>query len=127
KAIDAADLRRAYAGTWRPDQAALVVVGDITPAAARALAERDLGRWRNPTPAAADRPVADGAAVAPRIIVVDMPDAGQAGVVVCRLGIARSDPRYYALSVANAVLGVGFSSRLNQEIRIKRGLAYGAG
>lgn len=56
-----------------------------------------------------------------------MPGAGQAGVVIARAGIARSDSRYYAASLANAVLGVGFSSRLNQEIRIKRGLSYGAG
>ncbi|WP_415640793.1 M16 family metallopeptidase, partial [Sphingomonas zeae] len=42
-------------------------------------------------------------------------------------GIRRADDRYYPLAVANTVLGGGFSSRLNQEIRIKRGLAYGAG
>jgi zinc protease len=61
------------------------------------------------------------------VIVVDMPGAGQAGVVVARPGIARRDPAFYPASVANTVLGGGFSSRLNQEIRIKRGLAYGAG
>jgi zinc protease len=55
-----------------------------------------------------------------------MPEAGQAGVVVARPAIARSDARYYPLAVGNTVLGGGFSSRLNQEIRIKRGLAYGA-
>jgi zinc protease len=60
------------------------------------------------------------------VIVVDMPGAGQAGVVVARPGIARSDAAYFPAAVANATLGVGFSSRLNQEIRIKRGLAYGA-
>ena len=52
---------------------------------------------------------------------------GQAGVVVARPGIPRADERFYPLSVANTVLGGGFSSRLNQEVRIKRGLAYGAG
>jgi zinc protease len=62
----------------------------------------------------------------PRVIVVDMPGAGQAAVAVARLAIARDDPRFYRALVANAVLGTGFSSRLNQEIRIKRGLAYGA-
>ncbi len=62
----------------------------------------------------------------PRVIVVDMPEAGQAGVVVARPAIARTDARYYPLAVGNTVLGGGFSSRLNQEIRIKRGLAYGA-
>ena len=42
-------------------------------------------------------------------------------------GIARGDPDYYTGLVANTVLGGGYSARLNQEIRIKRGLSYGAG
>jgi zinc protease len=61
-----------------------------------------------------------------QVIVVDMPGSGQAAVAVAKGALARSDPRYYRTLVANAVLGTGFSSRLNQEIRIKRGLAYGA-
>ncbi len=124
KALTRADLAASYARTWSPDRAALVVVGDITPAAARALAEQRFGAWKAlPAPPVAK---ADAANPAPRVIVVDMPGAGQAGVVVARPGLARRDPRYYELSLANTVLGGGFSSRLNQEIRIKRGLAYGA-
>lgn len=125
KAITRADLQASYARTWTPARTALIMVGDITPAAARALAQAQLGAWH----ADAATPPAMTAApfAAPRIIVVDMPGAGQAGVVVARPGIARADPRYYPLNVANTVLGGGFSSRLNQEIRIKRGLAYGAG
>lgn len=124
QALTRADVAGAYARSWSPDRAALILVGDVTPAAARALAEREFGSWQAvaaaPPPAASPYP-------APRVVVVDMPWAGQAGVVVARPGITRADQRYYPLSVANAVLGVGFSSRLNQEIRIKRGLAYGAG
>ncbi|TXC72500.1 insulinase family protein [Sphingomonas ginsenosidivorax] len=125
KAITRPDLTAAYARTWRPDGAALVMVGDITAAEAKQLAEAGFGGWKAPAfapvPAPAVAPVP-----APRVIVVDMPDAGQAGVVVARPGIARADPRFYPLAVANTVLGGGFSSRLNQEVRIKRGLAYGA-
>lgn len=124
KAITRADVTRSYAGTWSPDRAALVMVGDITPAAARALAEAQFGGWRPGAVAPAVAPAPFGP---PRVIVVDMPSAGQAGVVVARPAIARADERYYPLSVGNTVLGGGFSSRLNQEIRIKRGLAYGAG
>ena len=125
KAIGRADLTASYAGTWRPGQTALVMVGDITPTAAKTLAQREFGAWKVGT---ADRvaPAQAAAYPAPRVIVVDMPGAGQAGVVVARPGITRADPRYYPLSVGNTVLGGGFSSRLNQEIRIKRGLAYGA-
>ena len=129
KAITRADILAAYKATWQPSYATLVMVGDITPAAAKALAEAKLGAWRD---APGLKPTVTTLAplsvqTAPRVIVVDMPDAGQAGVVIARPGIARRDGDFYAASVANATLGVGFSSRLNQEIRIKRGLAYGAG
>ncbi|MGP7794697.1 M16 family metallopeptidase [Sphingomonas sp. CLY1604] len=125
KAITRGDVTAAYARTWRPDRAALILVGDVTPAQARSLAEAQLGSWRAPAGAAAALPAA-GALPAPRTVVVDMPGAGQAGVVVERPAIPRSDARYYPFAVANTVLGGGFSSRLNQEVRIKRGLAYGA-
>jgi len=127
KALTRADLTTAYARSWKPGQTTLVFVGDVTPAQARALAERHLGGWRVAGATASTAKPAEPAFPAPRVIVVDMPDAGQAGVVVARSGIRRADDRYYPLAVANTVLGGGFSSRLNQEIRIKRGLAYGAG
>lgn len=119
------DIVASYRAGWQPDSTAIVVVGDIASRDAAALAQRLFGDWK-----AADvamPAMAPAAAAAPRVIVVDMPDAGQAGVVVARSGIARADDRFYAAQVANATLGVGFTSRLNREIRIKRGLAYGAG
>ncbi|MBA4771488.1 MAG: insulinase family protein [Sphingomonas sp.] len=114
-----------YRAHWRPDGATLVVAGDITPARARALATQYFGNWTGSGNSIAAS--ANGAPPAPRVVVVDLPGAGQAGVVIARPGITRRDPQFYATSLANAVLGVGFSSRLNQEIRIKRGLSYGAG
>ena len=126
KAISRDDVVRAYARTWRPSTSTLVMVGDIDPAAARALAERQFAGWKDATAASAPARSPITAYPSPRVIVVDLPDAGQAGVVVARPGLARTDPRYYPLGVANTILGGGFSSRLNQEVRIKRGLAYGA-
>lgn len=134
KAINGSDIAEAYAKAWKPGNATLVMVGDITPAAARTLAERNFSSWGKEV-ATRGKPRfgsfrISGSATTfskPPVIVVDMPNAGQAGVVVARTAIARSDPSYYAASVANTILGGGFSSRLNQEIRIKRGLAYGAG
>ncbi|MEZ0496722.1 M16 family metallopeptidase [Sphingomonas sp. IW22] len=124
-AITPADLPAAYRATWRPDRAALVLVGDVRADQGRALAEKLFGDWRASGEAALTAKL-DGALPAPRVIVVDLPDAGQAGVVVARAGLSRGDRQFYAGQVANATLGVGFTSRLNQEIRIKRGLAYGA-
>ncbi|KQM63323.1 peptidase M16 [Sphingomonas sp. Leaf17] len=125
KAMTRQDLVNAYARTWTPSQTTLVMVGDIDVATAKQVAETSFGAWRA-TGKAVAAPRAQPAP-APRVVVVDLPGSGQAGVVVARSGIARSDPRYYPLAVANGALGGGFSSRLNQEIRIKRGLAYGAG
>lgn len=119
------DIASAYARAWSPDQSALVVVGDISAKDATALAQKLFGDWKPGNVTYIAAPVT--AAPKPRVIVVDLPEAGQAGVVVARPGIARNDKGFYAAQVANATLGVGFTSRLNREIRIKRGLAYGAG
>lgn len=127
KAITRADIMASYAANWRPDQATLVLVGDVTLAQAQSLASRHFAPWKAPAAAPLAKNVATQSYPTPRVIVVDFPGAGQAGVVVSRVGLARKDADYYPAAVANAALGVGFSSRLNQEIRIKRGLAYGAG
>ena len=125
-AITEADLRTAYRRIWNPSAATLILTGDLDPAQGLALAERHFGSWRgNAAPPAA----APAAAAPPRtdIVVIDMPGSGQAAVAVARNALARSDPRYYRAAVANAVLGGGYSARLNQEIRIRRGLSYGSG
>ncbi len=125
KAITRDDVVAAYARAWQPGETTLVLVGDLGVDAGIALATQLFGDWRA-TPGAAPVRAPEVASPRPRVIVVDMPGAGQAGVVVARPGMARDDEDYFPAAVANATLGVGFSSRLNQEIRIKRGLAYGA-
>jgi zinc protease len=64
-----------------------------------------------------------------RFLVVDLPQSGQASVNYIKRvnSLGRNAKDYYAASVLNSLLGGGYSSRLNQEIRIKRGLSYGAG
>ncbi len=106
------------------DNAVLVVAGDVKPADVFSVAENIFGSWKKG--AAAAEQTARAAPPSPRVVVVDMPDAGQAAVVVARRGLKRVDPLYYSAIVANSVLGGGYSARLNQEIRIKRGLSYGA-
>ena len=59
-------------------------------------------------------------------MAIDIPGTGQASVNVVKPAIARNDPDYYPAVVATTVLGGGYSARLNAEIRIKRGLSYGA-
>jgi zinc protease len=116
-----------FHGRWyRPDNAILVFGGDIKPAAAFALAQKYFGDWQRPAILLPVLPVPKPLDSAePRVLVVDKPDAGQAAVLVTRAGITRNDPDYFGGIVTNSVLS-GYSGRLNQEIRIKRGLSYGA-
>jgi zinc protease len=115
-----------HARYFRPDNATLIVGGDCVPDEAFALAERQFGDWRAP---AAPLPVPAPFTAPPpraRVVIVDKPDAGRTAILVGRVGIARRAPTYAAGVVATAVLS-GYSGRLNQEVRVKRGLSYGAG
>jgi len=125
KAITPADLRGYYDARWRPDRTTLVLAGDITPDAAERFANELFGDWRAPAAPAAVLPVSP-APPAPRTVVIDLPQAPQAAVMLARVTIPRADPRFYPMLVANTALGGGYSARLNQEVRVKRGLAYGA-
>ena len=125
--ISAADIVKMHSSFYRPDNAILVIGGDITPKDGFALANKYFGDWAKPsTPTAATKAGnVESANNAGRVVVIDKPDAGQAAVYLVRLGIKRKDPEYFKGIVANSVLS-GYSGRLNQEIRIKRGLSYGA-
>jgi zinc protease len=126
KSIRREDLVQFHRLRYIPQNSVLVLAGDVEADAAFALAQKAFGSWPRGTTEAAPAAHRPNAA-APRVVVVDMPDAGQASVIVGRAGIRRTDPTYTQALVANSVLGGGYSSRLNQEIRIKRGLSYGAG
>jgi len=110
---------------WRPSNALLILAGNITAPDAFALAEKTFGDWN--APAAPEEKIAAVPAPAGRAILIDMPNAGQAAVYVAAPGIERGAGDWFAGKVTNALLGGGYSSRLNQEVRVKRGLSYGAG
>lgn len=126
--ITAADISKMHSRFYRPDNAILVIGGDISAKDGAALATRYFGDWQKPT---TPIPTVNAAQESPgnkagRVVVIDKPDAGQAAVYLARIGINRKDTDYFRGIVANSVLS-GYSGRLNQEIRIKRGLSYGAG
>ena len=126
-AITREDVAMFHAGAWRPETATLVFSGDIDPDTAFRMAEEAFGGW---VPSATGVAMSDnpaGVAVAPRVIVIDLPGSGQAAVYAAARAVDRADPNYYPLLVGNAVMGGGYSARLNREIRIERGLSYGAG
>ncbi len=119
------DIVRLYKKYYVPANAALVLVGDLTPEQGQAYARKFFGSWKGDAAAAGPEPSNSGQ-WKPENIVIDMPQAGQAAVLVSKPAIKRNSPDYFPGLVANAALGRGFISRLNREIRIKRGLSYGA-
>ncbi|RZJ05311.1 MAG: insulinase family protein [Brevundimonas sp.] len=111
---------------WRPDNATLIVTGGMTPDQAFAFAETAFGGWRAPSGAVPAVGPRAGEVRAPRVVVVDLPGAGQAAVAAAVRGPRRSDPAYYPLAVVNSIIGGGQNGHLFQEVRAKRGLSYGA-
>jgi zinc protease len=126
--ITAADISKMHSRYYRPDNAILVIGGDMSAKDGFALATRHFGDWQKPTTPLPTVEVTNKsiATLASRVVVIDKPDAGQAAVYLARTGINRKDTDYFRGIVSNSVLS-GYSGRLNQEIRIKRGLSYGAG
>lgn len=124
--LSAADIAKMHSRYYRPDNAILVIGGDISAKEGIALATRYFGDWQKPTTPMPTLGAAENTSLKTgRVVVIDKPDAGQAAVFLARTGINRRDPDYFRGIVSNSVLS-GYSGRLNQEIRIKRGLSYGA-
>ncbi|MEO5718594.1 MAG: pitrilysin family protein [Chthoniobacterales bacterium] len=127
QAIGRDQITQLYQKYYQPRNAAFILAGDITLEQGKAFAQKYFGDWKNGE-AAPNEKVRSGAADwKPSQVVINMPEAGQAAVTVARPAIERASPDYYPALVANAAFGNGFVSRLNREIRIKRGLSYGAG
>ena len=116
-----------YKRHYAPQNAVFVLVGNVTLDEGKDFAEKFFGAWKNQEFAPNETTASTTEEWKAKNLVVDMPDAGQAAVTVAKPAIKRKSPEYYAALVANAALGNGFASRLNREIRIKRGLSYGAG
>ena len=121
-------LKSFHARAYVPGHSLLVVVGDVESGKVQDLSGRLFSRaW----PSAAGEPFADALA-APKawqgrqVLIVDKPDATQTQLRLASIGIPRSSPDYFATAVALGVLGGSFTSRLMQEIRVNRGLSYGA-
>ncbi|MCK0129301.1 pitrilysin family protein [Erythrobacter sp. F6033] len=115
--------REAY---FHPDAMQIVVSGGISPELAMETAEAMFGDWAVDTPAADVPAEAAGDPQPVRTIVVDMPDAGQAAVIAAVRAPSRTGEDFYALELANSVMGGGSSGRLFEEVRTKRSLSYGA-
>jgi zinc protease len=119
------DLVRYHAANFAPNNAFLVVVGNVTPEQVEASAKKLFGTWKKkevPALTYAPPPARTGR----KIIVVDRPASVQSQIMLGNLALKRNDPSFVPLMVANQVLGGSAASRLFMDLREKRSLTYGA-
>ncbi len=125
KLLELEDLRTWWSTFARPDMCTLIFSGDIDLAQAGSLAKKYFIEWQSngerPSVVLPSMP----AATPTHIYLVDN-DSVQSEIRVGHRSITRDDPDYSASRVVSGYFGGAFSSRLNETIRVKKGLTYGA-
>jgi zinc protease len=125
KAISHDDLLHFWQQNYSPNDAALIVSGNIKLATLKPLLEKAFGEWK--AGKASAPPVGTAESTQARLILVDRPGAPQSTLMCFSPGVARSTPDYAAIEVMNTELGGLFSSRINMNLREQHGYTYGAG
>ena len=124
--INEDNLRGFHAQNYRPGNSILAVVGDVKSDDAYRLAEDSFAGWRGAAGNRAAAPVPSAASPTERFVVIDKPDAVQTEIRAGNLAVRRASDDYYALTVANQVLGGPAANRLFKSLRTQQGLTYGA-
>jgi zinc protease len=118
----------AFDHRWlRPDNATLVIVGDVTLETVKPLLEARFGDWTAPPEPLPVKAIATPAPpTAPRVILIDKPGAEQSLVMAANLAPPAADPQAAAIDTVNTALGGMFVSRLNLNLREDKHWSYGA-
>ena len=108
-----------------PNNMIVGVAGDFDSASMEATLKASFESWaKGPAPKKMD---IEFHPAKPGYYLVTKDDVNQSNIRLVALGVERKNPDYFAIEVFNEVMGGGFSSRLIQDIRTKRGLAYAVG
>lgn len=124
KKLTVADLRKFYSAYYHPNNAVLIVAGDVTEAALRPKLENALKSWKSGAISKRKLP-APPAATRTKVYLIDKADAPQSSIRVGLVGIERTNPDYIPATVMNLILGGGFY-RLDLNLREGKGWTYGA-
>ncbi len=125
KAIKRDDLKKFYTTYYRPNNAVLIVVGDTDLKTLTPKLEAKFKDWKSgdiTQTTLPNAPTRDKAL----IYLVDKPGAAQSVISIGQVGVARDNPDYFPLQVMNTILGGGFTSRINMNLREDKGYTYGA-
>ena len=118
-------LRDFHRKIFIPNNAILIVVGDVTRESLLAEINERFGDWQQGTVETQEFAEPPTRSVR-SITIVDRPGSAQSNIVLANLGISRQDPDYFPLMVMNQVLGAGASSRVFMNLREEKGYTYGA-
>ncbi|WP_428503811.1 M16 family metallopeptidase [Roseateles sp.] len=121
----AAALRAEHAQRFRPDRALLVITGQITAAEALKQAQAVFGDWQAQGPAPLEI-AASPVSATPQRLLLERPGSVQSTLRLGRPGMAASGAEQVPLRLTSTILGSGFSSRVNQNLREEKGYTYGA-
>ncbi|MDP5277665.1 insulinase family protein [Sphingomonas sp. DG1-23] len=126
KALTRDDLLAFYRAWIRPDKAKIFVVSDRPLADVKAALEARFGNWKGIGAAGVKAFTVAPKQVAPKIVLVDRPDSPQSLILAAQM--TQLDPASELLTplTANQVLGAGFLSRINMELRENKHWSYGA-
>ncbi|MCL4834527.1 MAG: insulinase family protein [Caldilineaceae bacterium] len=123
QAISREDLIAFHRDNYGPQGAIVVISGDISAQAAEKLIVAHLGDWAGSSPSQELPPILAQTAI--RQEFVTLPGKVQSDILIGSLAIARSHPDYFAVQVANNILGqFGLMGRLGEVVREEQGLAY---
>jgi zinc protease len=127
KAVTVGDVEGWWKRYAHADRAVLVLAGDINAATAQKLAEETLADWPRKLEIDDPRPLPMPPAAEPtHIYLVDQPGAIQSQIRVGQRSFSRNASEYPVARVVGDYFGGAFSSRLNEVIRVQKGLTYGA-
>ncbi|MBI5711306.1 MAG: insulinase family protein, partial [Candidatus Eisenbacteria bacterium] len=126
EAVTREDCVALHGQAWEPSRVVLAVYGDFKSAEMKKLLAARFGAWQGrkvalptPPPLPENRPS--------RLVFAPKEDVTQSGIIVTHPGFRADDPDYPSMDVLQMALGGGFQSRMVNEIRSKRGLAYATG
>jgi zinc protease len=125
KNLSRSDLVGFYESTYRPNNAVLIVVGDIDSKTLMPKLEKAFANWKPGTVSNGTLPTAQMRDKA-GIFLVDKPNAAQSVISIGQIGVSRDNPDYFPLQVMNSILGGQFSARVNMNLREDKGYTYGA-
>jgi zinc protease len=124
--ISGDDLKKFYSTYYHPNNAYLVIAGDVNANEVIVKLENALSKWEKKD-VVLEQVIKAKQVNGVKIFLIDKPEAAQSSIRIGKVGVDRMTEDYFPLMVMNTILGGSFTSRLNNNLREVHGYTYGAG